>query len=221
MSRSDGGFTLAEQSKRIAFTLAEVLITLGIIGVVAALTIPTLIQNHQKTIIETRLKKFYSAINQAVNLSVIDNGPVESWYTANNKNCTEGSDNEKCLVPFFKTYLAPYLNYSKYEPSKNNYFSIVYFADGSAMRLTYYGHNFHFYPVAKKFETKNIYGRDQFVFALYPDSDNINYKNKGVEPGCPSNWDGSYEILKTNKDWAAKLIQMNNWKIPDDYPWLK
>ena len=35
--------------KKNAFTLAEVLITLGIIGVVAAMTLPTLIQNHQNT----------------------------------------------------------------------------------------------------------------------------------------------------------------------------
>ncbi len=50
------GFTLAEgatqvdnsnNKRRFAFTLAEVLITLGIIGVVAALTVPTLIQNYQ------------------------------------------------------------------------------------------------------------------------------------------------------------------------------
>lgn len=34
--------------KMSAFTLAEVLITLGIIGIVAAMTIPTLITNHQK-----------------------------------------------------------------------------------------------------------------------------------------------------------------------------
>ena len=57
------GFTLAEvfhptgMSKRIAFTLAEVLITLGIIGVVAALTIPTLIQKYEKQVYITQLKK--------------------------------------------------------------------------------------------------------------------------------------------------------------------
>lgn len=37
-----------------AFTLAEVLITLGIIGVVAAMTLPTLIQNHQKQVYATQ-----------------------------------------------------------------------------------------------------------------------------------------------------------------------
>ena len=51
-----------------AFTLAEVLITLGIIGIVVALTLPTLIQNHRNQVVETRLKKFYSTINQAITL---------------------------------------------------------------------------------------------------------------------------------------------------------
>ena len=68
-------FTLAEgathvahwnNSRKIAFTLAEVLITLGIIGVVAALTIPTLMANQRKKVVETRLAKFYSSINQAI-----------------------------------------------------------------------------------------------------------------------------------------------------------
>ena len=43
--------------KQTAFTLAEVLITLGIIGVVAAMTLPSLIANHQKQVYVTGLKK--------------------------------------------------------------------------------------------------------------------------------------------------------------------
>lgn len=43
--------------KKIAFTLAEVLITLGVIGVVAAMTIPTLITSYQKHVVETKLTK--------------------------------------------------------------------------------------------------------------------------------------------------------------------
>ena len=42
-----------------AFTLAEVLITLGIIGVVAALTIPQLVANHKAKALEVALKKMY------------------------------------------------------------------------------------------------------------------------------------------------------------------
>ncbi len=41
---------------RFGFTLAEVLITLGIIGVVAAMTIPVMISSYNKHITETRLK---------------------------------------------------------------------------------------------------------------------------------------------------------------------
>ena len=45
--------------KRSAFTLAEVLITLGIIGVVAAVTIPALVTTYQKRATESQLKKAY------------------------------------------------------------------------------------------------------------------------------------------------------------------
>lgn len=57
-----------------AFTLAEVLITLGIIGIVAALTIPSLINNYQKTQYITGLKKAYSEFNQALLQMANDNG---------------------------------------------------------------------------------------------------------------------------------------------------
>lgn len=43
--------------KKNGFTLAEVLITLGIIGVVAALTMPTLIANIQQEIFNSRWEK--------------------------------------------------------------------------------------------------------------------------------------------------------------------
>ncbi|MCM1339878.1 MAG: type II secretion system GspH family protein, partial [Muribaculaceae bacterium] len=50
---------------RHAFTLAEVLITLGIIGVVAAMTIPGLIQNNKATRLRSQFLKSYSTIQQA------------------------------------------------------------------------------------------------------------------------------------------------------------
>ena len=49
-------------SNRKGFTLAEVLITLGIIGVVAAMTIPTLVANYQKNMYLNRFKKTYSMV---------------------------------------------------------------------------------------------------------------------------------------------------------------
>lgn len=45
-----------------AFTLAEILITIGIIGIVAALTLPTLIGNYRKSVVENKLKSTYSQL---------------------------------------------------------------------------------------------------------------------------------------------------------------
>ncbi len=67
-------FTLAECATRVAmpngqrqaaFTLAEVLITLGIIGVVAAMTLPVVITNYKRHVLETQFKKAYSLIQNA------------------------------------------------------------------------------------------------------------------------------------------------------------
>ena len=56
--------------KSLGFTLAEVLITLGIIGVVAAMTMPTLMNSTQGAQYKAAYKKALSAISQAVTLNV-------------------------------------------------------------------------------------------------------------------------------------------------------
>ena len=58
--------TCFDNISKAAFTLAEVLITLGIIGIVAALTMPALIANYQKQVTLNGLKKAYSQLAQAV-----------------------------------------------------------------------------------------------------------------------------------------------------------
>ena len=68
--------------KRNGFTLAEVLITLGIIGVVAAMTIPTLMTKYQKHKTETQLVKFYSMMNQTLRMSVAENGDRSEEHTS-------------------------------------------------------------------------------------------------------------------------------------------
>ena len=60
--------------KKFAFTLAEVLITLGIIGIVAALILPTIIQNYQKRVTVEGLKKEYTLLQQALKMYQADNG---------------------------------------------------------------------------------------------------------------------------------------------------
>ena len=61
--RKSGGGSLAAPFK--GFTLAEVLVTLGIIGVVSAMTVPTLMQNHQRKAYVTQLHKVYNIVQQA------------------------------------------------------------------------------------------------------------------------------------------------------------
>ena len=65
--------------KKFAFTLAEVLITLGIIGVVAAITIPNLVSKYQMKVFETAFKKQYSVFQNALNLAVFENGTSECY----------------------------------------------------------------------------------------------------------------------------------------------
>ncbi len=65
--------------KLIAFTLAEVLITLAVIGVVAALTIPTLIQNYEEKATVTKVKKMYNTLFNAYRLSILDYGTASEW----------------------------------------------------------------------------------------------------------------------------------------------
>lgn len=60
--------------RKFGFTLAEVLITLGIIGVVAAMTMPVLINNVRNKQLETAFKGAYSILSQAVQQVANDEG---------------------------------------------------------------------------------------------------------------------------------------------------
>ena len=55
-----------------AFTLSEVLITLGIIGIVAAMTMPVLIANYQKQVQVAQIKKVYSTFSQGIKKIMAD-----------------------------------------------------------------------------------------------------------------------------------------------------
>lgn len=72
------------------FTLAEVLITLGIIGVVAALTLPSLIQNYKEKATVTAVKESYSIFAQALKMVTIDN-PDLSALTDSKLSAKENS----------------------------------------------------------------------------------------------------------------------------------
>lgn len=59
-----------------AFTLAEVLVTLGIIGVVSAMTVPALLQNHQRKSYVTQIHKVYNELQQAALQYMTDKNAV-------------------------------------------------------------------------------------------------------------------------------------------------
>ena len=78
---------------KTGFTLAEVLITLGIIGVVAAMTIPTLIANTNSSKFASQFKKTLSQLNQAALMSTaqwdIDYGNIDGKTAAGAVSCTD------------------------------------------------------------------------------------------------------------------------------------
>ena len=73
-SRTSTGEVRVGVKQKVAFTLAEVLITLGVIGVVAAITMPTIINNIRAYQYQSRFKKVYSNIQQAFMLMKADMG---------------------------------------------------------------------------------------------------------------------------------------------------
>lgn len=76
-------FELCYQNKKInlsAFTLAEILITLAIIGIVATLTIPTLVNQIQDAQFKNAAKEAYSKASQIVQQIKADSGGDLSDY---------------------------------------------------------------------------------------------------------------------------------------------
>ena len=98
------------------FTLAEVLITLVIIGVIAAMTIPTLMNNTNKQEHVTRLKKSYSVLSQATRRIIADRGTprasVGGW-----------ADSHENIFNIYKSYLS---NAKECQPGQTCFASIDY-----------------------------------------------------------------------------------------------
>lgn len=206
-----------------AFTLAEVLITLGIIGIIISITLPALIHHQKKIIIESRLKKFYTVINQAILQAETEFGDKENWYIKNNDD-------------FFNTYLKKYLITTHVEDLETSK-KLLDFPDGSSAILNIYhmcpgtrcGGHIVFCPKSKdckKGINSDLYGTKQFQFAYMPnhpdDRSFQHHYKKGVEP-YKAYWYGTEANLKTycnntSGTYCTALIQYHGWKIPDDYP---
>ena len=101
--------------RKFAFTLAEVLVTLGIIGVVAVLTVPNVISNYQKKVYVVQLQKAYNQLQQVFSLAMAEDeveylADTELMQSINNR-CIDGVEN----VPEdgFVEQLSKYLRITK------------------------------------------------------------------------------------------------------------
>ena len=79
-------------NRRIAFTLAEILITLGIIGVAAAMTLPALIANYQKKVLEQQAKQAYSLLSGIFNKMAFDEEVTDICQTSFVSNYPQNDD---------------------------------------------------------------------------------------------------------------------------------
>ncbi len=229
------------------FTLAEVLITLGIIGIVAAMTMPTLMTNYRKKQISTRLKKFNSMMAQAVTLSEAHNGDSKDWeiskdYLIRNDN-GEAIRDEKGEVqyddnkgteftyPFILKYFAPYIKYTKIEKAlpverhgKTTKYTTIYFADGSVVNVKLGACIDWIYDINGT-KAPNETGQDIFNFILCP------WKSQSYFARPNKKWGPYYDssnrktrdaILnkcKSSGAYCTLLLEHDGWEFKNDYPY--
>ena len=228
-----------------AFTLAEVLITLTIIGVIAALTIPNLVQSYRKHQVEVGIKEAYSNLNNAISMAKAEHGSLDE--------CIEHANGNYSF--FSEKYIEPYLKItSKCEKGNdtnckiyggpNNYglkcldgtvcnrgFTNVYnypkfiLANGMYVftGITATADNDSKSPIfsvdINGENGPNKIGHDIFYFALEQ-----NYPNRLLGGPYSRQLSRGYDYYYTCKDnftggvYCVNPIMYNNWKIPDNYP---
>ncbi len=216
-----------------AFTLAEVLITLGIIGVVAAITIPSLINNYKRQEYSARIKKFYSTMSQAIVRSEMDNGPALYWSKEAQAHSDDGSvdwdGNADINASFMKKYFLPYIKYLKAD-NETGMHSVDYYTvtmtDGSTFSV-HNGDCMEFmYDINGLKKPPNSDGYDTFRFLMcFTDITRINYfnnKNKFFGTYSYYNDTSSREEMinrcKTTPSYCSALLETDGWEFKKDYP---
>ena len=225
-----------------AFTLAEVLITLGIIGVVAAITLPTLVANYQKKQTVIRLKEAYTLLNQAIKNAELKEGNIETWdFGSKHFNTVEAQDFvERYLVPQFKIAKRCYdydcVLSTKYTLSKRTYTGYLE-TEGNKGRSIFLTNGMQLWAYADSDEElkiigiavdlngdgrPNTVGKDIFFFEIRNNSPQVvvqgmgsnraNLLSDGAE-GCNTT------AVNVAGRYCGALIQQDGWEIKDDYPW--
>ena len=223
--------------KNRAFTLAETLIVIGIIGVVAALTLPNL--NHATGDKEkvTKVKKIYSALTDAIDRAQVVYGDLDSWF--NDLNC-EGDFSQVCSERFAKR-VTEFMKVTKdcnfnggcleggLDDSENYYkgYSVL-LADGIAIEfcITQYAHGAEIaIDIDGPTKGKNLYGNDIFEFIIYTDEEiantieanaNLNQLYPAAEPNL---WTGDFTSANYYTAWVIENGNLDYLKCPDELNW--
>lgn len=192
-------------NKLKAFTLAEILLTILIIGIVAAMTIPSLIQNIQDRQFKEAAKKAYSEAADIVKQMKTDRGDLSDLYPTgytfkplfskyfkvakecNWNDCVPGvgaSDVYKALDEKTKAYTY-WMNFGQFVSSDGMFWAI--YNRGSSWPQIYIAVDVNGYT-----KGPNVYGRDTYWFQLLNDvllpigapgtdiTNNTTYCNKAV-----------------------------------------
>lgn len=210
-----------DNSQRAGFTLAEVLITLGIIGVVAALTMPSLIENHRKKEVVTKLKAFNSIMGQAFQMSKEENGDWATWDSSNDIYKWDGTLTGNAQLEWLKKYVLPYIKTT--EVSSIDQYAVVGLPNGTGFS----NYNKHYFFCLKFKDCKEITetwnSRDRFIFQFTPDEGFHPYTDRNdftSREDIMNNPRGAHACNKTKgTGLCAKLIEYDGWEIRKDYPW--
>ena len=220
------------------FTLAEVLITLGVIGVVAAMTIPTVMTAYQKHMVETRLKHVYSTILQSFKMIQAQYGDVsfnvdDTWSYDNSKQVFD-----EFFAPVFVgvTAIPKTQRYYAYSPNGNKFSTdnqAVWYslANGTVIGFAKPGavDGVSFIVVLNPQKQRTISGRDYFIFTFSADNngeyrfqpmiDKYYSKDREYEFAQYCKSETSYPAYSTSPpEFCTVLLVKNNFKIPASYP---
>lgn len=195
LSKGATHITTCGNNKKFAFTLAEVLITLGIIGVVAAMTMPSLIANYREHALINQLKTTYAIFSEAYKLSVNENDSPENWDIGEQatqegaikvynyfkpflKLSNDCNKNYGCFAQDYKTFSGG--NY-RFQPYGHSMYTRGVLANGTAFAFASAGTGCKMYPAAdygiycamlyvdvNGYKKPNKTGIDYFGFIITP-----------------------------------------------------
>ena len=199
------------------FTLAEVLITLMIIGIVAALTIPSVISNYQQQEFKTGLKKAVSVLNEAIQMNIINEG--ETPYDTTNLF--------KYLQKHMSVIKTGYLNHCYNKTTGGSVLLNDNQNDCLEAGAGYYRNNIFYTTDGMRFETPSVGGNGKELL-LHETNVNIapedRRRNACGEYGCnyyiiKSGFCGSYGLTNnpnnTTTPPCAILVDVNGDRKPN------